>query len=450
MSGLTNLTELNLRDNQIADVSPLVSLTSLTTLNLTDNTGITNAAVLYSLQQGGTTITGVTVPASVTIPDAALATVIRNALSLTVDAPIPSDRLAALTRLTASNQGIADLTGLENAVSLTSLTLSNNQIIDVSPLADLTNLRTLNLTGNPISNPEVLISLQQSGTRIIGITVPHEVIFPDAGLEAVVRTALSLGNGVPILSNKLATLTEKLDASNRSITDLTGLEEATGLTELDLRVNLISDVSPLANLTNLAELHLDNNPPLSDVSPLSKLTNLTQLGLSFTLVSDVSPLSKLTNLTQLGLSFTLVSDVSPLSKLTNLTELYLSSNPLLSDISALSNLTNLERTDLRKNAITDVSPLAGLTRLKWLYLLDNPVANPGALAMLKARGTTLIDIYVPTAMAIPDTALAAAVRAALDLAADAPIPAGTLASLKTLEAPSLGITQLTGLMLPLG
>ena len=111
--------------------------------------------------------------------------------------------------------------------------------------------------------------------------MPHEVIFPDAGLEAVVRTALSLGNGVPILSNKLATLTETLDARNRSITDLTGLEEATGLTELDLRGNLISDVSPLANLTNLAELHLDNNPPLSDVSPLSRLTDLTQLGLSF-------------------------------------------------------------------------------------------------------------------------------------------------------------------------
>ena len=65
--------------------------------------------------------------------------------------------------------------------------------------------------------------------------------------------------------------------------------------------------------------------------------------------------------------------------------------------------------------------------------------------MLKARGTTLIDIYVPTAMAIPDTALAAAVRAALDLAADAPIPPDALATLTTLEAPSLGIAQLTGL-----
>ena len=224
---------------------------------------------------------------------------------------------------------------------------------------------------------------------------------------------------------------------------------------MDLRGNLISDVSALSNLTNLAELHLDNNPPLSDISPLSKLTNLTQLGLSFNSVSDISALSNLTNLTELYLDRLvynppldtdqdLISDISALSNLTNLSRLSLAEHSI-SDISALSNLTNLTFLYLGHNAITDVSPLAGLTSLKWLYLLDNPVANPGELLMLKEQGTTLIDIYVPSAVTIPDTALATAVRGALDLATDAPIPPDALASLKTLEAPSLGITQLTGL-----
>ena len=113
LSGLTNLTELNLRDNEITDVSPLVGLTNLMTLNLTGNTGITNAAVLFSLQQEGTTITGVTVPASVVFSDTALVAAVRSALGLAVGVSIPSDDLASLIRLTASNQGITDLTGLE-------------------------------------------------------------------------------------------------------------------------------------------------------------------------------------------------------------------------------------------------------------------------------------------------------------------------------------------------
>ena len=115
LSGLeaaTALTSLDLRDNQITDVSPLVSLTNLDTLDLTGNTGITNAAVLYSLQAGGTQI-DITVPDAVVFSDMALADALRSVLSLAADASIPSDRLAALTTLTASNQGIADLMGLE-------------------------------------------------------------------------------------------------------------------------------------------------------------------------------------------------------------------------------------------------------------------------------------------------------------------------------------------------
>ena len=425
LSELTRLTYLDLRNNQITDVSPLVGLTNLRTLNLTGNTGITNPAVLYSLQQGVTTITGITVPASVVFTDTALADAIRSVLGLGVAASIPSDRLAALTTLTASNRGIANLTGLENAVSLTRLTLSNNeimnivplagltqlttldlrnnQITDVSPLAGLTNLRTLNLTDNAVSNPEALINLQEGGTRITGVTVPDEVIFPDAALAGLIRETLILEDGMPIFSNKLAALTS-LKGSQRGITDLTGLEQATGLTLVLLGGNTISDLSPLSNLTDLETLDLWANRLISKR------------------ISDISPLANLTNLTYLRLWGNLVSDISVLSRLTSLTDLILD-----------------------YNLITDVSPLADLTSLKWLSLKGNPVTNPEALFPLKQRGGTLIDIYIPSVVAIPDTALAAAVREALDLADTAPIPPDDLAALTTLDASSLGITQLTGL-----
>ena len=146
----TGLTSLTLSNNQITDVSPLVSLTNLETLDLTGNTGITNPAVLYSLQAGGTQI-DITVPDSVVFSDMALADALRRALGLAADAPIPSDRLSTQTTLTAANQGIADLTGLENAASLTRLTLSNNEIMNIVPLAGLS-LTTLDLRNNQITD----------------------------------------------------------------------------------------------------------------------------------------------------------------------------------------------------------------------------------------------------------------------------------------------------------
>jgi formylglycine-generating enzyme required for sulfatase activity len=68
-----------------------------------------------------------------------------------------------------------------------------------------------------------------------------------------------------------------------------------GATELDLWSNNISDITPLAGLTNLQWLDLWSNN-ISDLSPLAGLTNLTRLGLSNNNISDLTPLAGLTNL----------------------------------------------------------------------------------------------------------------------------------------------------------
>src|SRR4028118_2046862 len=56
-------------------------------------------------------------------------------------------------------------------------------------------------------------------------------------------------------------------------------------TELDLTYNLISDIQPLASLTNLTDLDLSDNL-ISDIQPLTSLTNLTDLDLSDNLITD--------------------------------------------------------------------------------------------------------------------------------------------------------------------
>ena len=58
----------------------------------------------------------------------------------------------------------------------------------------------------------------------------------------------------------------------------------------------LSDLTPLAGLTNLGRLYLYGNTSLTDLSPLSGLTNLTELDLTGSAAQDVSPLAGLEGL----------------------------------------------------------------------------------------------------------------------------------------------------------
>ena len=223
----------------------------------------------------------------------------RWALNLADDASILPDRVADLTRLDASGRGISDLRGIEFAMRLETLNLRNNQIEDVLPLVTLTGLTRLVLDGNPVENPEVLFRLKQAGTAITGAEVPDSVVFADMRLEAAVRSALRLSSNVPVTAEGMATLT-RLTAARRGISDLTGIEEATGLERLDLGNNEITNISLLSVLTNLENLDLADNE-ITDISVLSGLSRLETLDLRNNDVMDVMPLVGLTSLTQLYL-----------------------------------------------------------------------------------------------------------------------------------------------------
>ena len=184
----------------------------------------------------------------------------------------------------------------------------------------------------------------------------------------------------------MTTLT-RLTARNANISDLTGLEFATNLTELhlgDTRVegegwinsNSIKDLSPLEGLTNLTWLNLSQNN-ITDLSPLAELTNLTWLDIGGNNLSNISLVSGLINLTALRLWRNNIEDISPVADLTHLTELNLDYNNI-SDISAVAGLTNLTRLRLRDNNISDISPLVANTGLGTgdrVYVRGNPLSH---------------------------------------------------------------------------
>ena len=214
---------------------------------------------------------------------------------------------------------------------------------------------------------------------------PPLVSIPDENLRAVIENRLGKASGAPITRAEMATLTQ-LSARDMEISDLTGLEYADGLTNLNLYNNNITDVSVLSGLTNLTVLILSHNS-ITDVSALSGLENMTKLHLKVNEISDVSALAALTKLTSLDLGFNNTADVSQeldvsvLSGLGNLTELDLDFNGI-TDLSPLSGLTKLKILKLFQNKFTDISALSGLTNLTLLFLKRNNITDISALSGL--------------------------------------------------------------------
>jgi Leucine-rich repeat (LRR) protein len=78
------------------------------------------------------------------------------------------------------------------------------------------------------------------------------VVFLDGNLEAAIRYALNKPAGEAITATELAGLTE-LDAAQRGISNLSGIEYCTELTNLYISYNQISDISPLVDNSGLGE-----------------------------------------------------------------------------------------------------------------------------------------------------------------------------------------------------
>jgi Leucine-rich repeat (LRR) protein len=218
------------------------------------------------------------------------------------------------------------------------------------------------------------------------------VTFPDAGLEAAVRSALSVPSG-PLSSDKLATLAS-LNGDFRSISNLTGLEYATNLQTLSLRFDAISDLTPLSSLSQLTYLSLFYNK-VSDLRCLTNLTQLQNLDVSYNKVHDATPLLALTNLVTLNVAYNPLSNCSLIGGMASLNQVTLD-NLSVQDCSFVNGLTNLTSLTLRYNQIATLPSLPGLTSLHSLDASSNPLTNAAAVAGLTNLDTLVLN-YCPVA-----------------------------------------------------
>ena len=205
----------------------------------------------------------------ISIPDANLRAVVRNALGLTEDETLTQQKMHGLTRLSAPTHGITNLAGLEHAIRLMELDMPENQIADITPLRNLTTLARIVLNDNSITNI----------TSLTGLTrLTH------------------------------------LNLSENRIRDISSLANLIGLTELQLQQNQIGNIQSLVRLTRLTKLSLSENQ-IRNIQPLTDLTTLTEVSLRKNQISDATPLENLTTLTLLELSGNTITDLAPLRRL---------------------------------------------------------------------------------------------------------------------------------------
>jgi len=198
---------------------------------------------------------------SCNIADKKLERVIEQHLNIS-DKPSCS-QLELLTYLSANEQGIKSLNGLEHAPNISAISLAGNQISDLGPIENIKGLKSLYMGNNLV-----------------------EDLRPLAGLINL----------------------SALDLSNNKLEDLNPIRNLVNLEMLALGGNMISNLEPLKNLNKLDELHLWSNQ-ISNISPLRSLSNLKKLVLVGNKISDISAVRGLKAIEYLDLDGNFVNDL---------------------------------------------------------------------------------------------------------------------------------------------
>ena len=330
---MVNLRSLDLRQNQLTDLTPLAGLTQLESLELRGNdlldlTPLASLTNLKTLRLGGS------------------------------DSGVNNPNL----------QDLSPLSGLKNLETL--VLPGNSQIRDLTPISGLTNLREFSMSGD-------------SSTGVYQIAD----LSPLAGLTNLERLSVTI-SGVDSLEplRNLKKLTYLFLNGEGAYQDFSPISELTELQTLRLIGTGNSQMAPgdlqfISNLTQLKtlELHFDGTLSLRGIEGLTALETVTLMyhNGDDAFCVDIEALSGLTNLKELTLCIDhRVLDLSPLVPLQDLRALILFcqgsdwAKPSLTDLTPVGQLSNLQSLALYERNITDISPLRNLTNLQNLLVTE--------------------------------------------------------------------------------
>uniref|UniRef100_A0A8D0E164 Leucine-rich repeat-containing protein 23 n=1 Tax=Salvator merianae TaxID=96440 RepID=A0A8D0E164_SALMN len=177
--------------------------------------------------------------------------------------------------------------------------------------------------------------------------------------------------------NGLAHAFVKLEAREKELTDITLIQSFIHLRYVDLSDNLLRDLSPLACLTHLLWLKVDNNQLTS--ASMDELPYLQIASFASNHIKNTDGINhpRLTSLNLKGNEIELITGLDP-EKLSNLHTLELRGNNIKSTAGLY--LPKLKNLYLAQNSITHLEGLEDLGQLTTLHLRDNQLETLNGFA----------------------------------------------------------------------
>ena len=395
---MINLTSLNLRDNDISDISPLSGLGQLKELYLynTQVSDISAVAALVNLQRlevSGGDISDLSPLQNLTeLVHLRFSGGSGGTTNTSISNLSPLCNLVKLESLSLpANTAISDLSPLSAMVNLQELHTDGNWgngrgfINDLSPLSGLTSLRNVSLQLGDIDSLSPLAELTELASLRLHGSIYYDDLSPISGMKNLETLELygsgntSIGyTGLDLSAFSELTGLKTIRIHVDGLSSLEGLENLTGLQSLSIygQNTTLENLDPLINLSELREIYLpmqaQSFTQYIDISGLTSCTELQSLRMDRNIL-DLAPLSGLKNLRTLEISnghggayrSGQYSSLEPLRGLINLTDLSIS-NENITDISALADLANLRTLSLYCGQLRDISPLRGLANLQSL------------------------------------------------------------------------------------
>jgi len=356
VSHFESITELNLSDYPITDLTGLEQLTNLTTLNIS-STQVTDIAVLTNVSHF-TNLTSVNID-NLLLPLTQVEELTTRVGVENVDGS-PAIAISDLTFVDANLQvcvsAEASSHNYQIVTDMTTLSCRQGAIADLSGIGQLTALRSVDLSNDDVN----------------------------AGNANTISDFAILGNLLEL---------RNLEAWDVSFNDagFSAFSNHANIEHFGIGGNVLTSIAPAATMANLRSLHVWGSAEF-DISVLSGLANFNSLALGAEQISDVNDLTLL-SLDNLWLNgdlddetaFNVVLSLPPLQHLSLGWNSYLDNARLQQVINAFPGLASL---GIEGTLVTDLTSVLSLTNLQQVNI-DKLAVSQEQVELLIANGVNI-------------------------------------------------------------
>ncbi len=431
---LTRLRNLNLKNTQVSDLSPLAGYETFEFLML-ENTPVSDLSPLTTVSVNELYISGSQVSELSALSDGAALSHL-DISNTPVSDLSPLSGQTNLRLLNFSRTDVPDITSLSNLKKLRVLRFSHTQVTNLTPITELTELVELDISYTDLTNIDALsetnglVNFYMMSTGIDNLAA----LSGQEGLRSFAASGSPISDIEPLLNSKLLTnlyindtlvtdisilrefsQLQRLSIAGLPLDNMSVLSDHSNISYLDISHTQIADLSPIeASLFTLYSLHMGYTP-VTDISILDSVLWLAELDISGTnkefittaknigqLIylglediplepADISFLQDKTTLRHIKLSRTGLSDLDEVLELLPtifLREIWFNGNQI-NDLDGIEAFASLAYLQLNDNQLEDLEPLFGLPQLERLQITNNPTLQCSEIEGLQEALPTL-------------------------------------------------------------